>query len=140
MADAILRAGPQGSPGMVYGRTSMSVVCSVSESAVRAALDAPETAVRLGTWLNRDLYGYIDDWGIWGAQSLCWAATSEVTEPRHAQVLIDDFVRQVEVAEREGRVYRPVPPRHGRRHAGVRIPTDGFWGAFWDGALGRQRR
>src|SRR5262249_37000511 len=64
---------------------------------------------RLGSW-SGTLRGRRDQWTLWWARGVPWAATSDVADGDHTLRLIERWRNDAARAEARGQRFEPVPP------------------------------
>ena len=70
--------------------------------------------MQLGTW-SGTLRGRADDWTLWWARGVPWAATSDVAGGEEILPLIERWQTELAQAQAHGQRWEPLPP-------GVRAP------------------
>jgi hypothetical protein len=93
----------------IYWRTSGDDLCTVERDVAERALRGERTVVRLGSW-SGNLRGRSDQWTLWWARGVPWAATSDVSDGDHTLRLIQRWQDQAARAEARGQHWEPVPP------------------------------
>jgi hypothetical protein len=93
----------------VFWRTSGRDLCAVPPDVAADALRRDGQAVRLGSW-SGTLRGRGDEWALWWAGGLVWAATGDVAESEQALRLIERWRAQAAREEACGRRWDPLPP------------------------------
>ena len=100
----------------VFWRTSGHDLCTVEADVAERALRRQGTVVRLGTW-SGTLRGRADDWTLWWARGVPWAATSDVAGGEEILPLIERWQAELARAQARGQRWEPRPP-------GVPRPVD----------------
>jgi hypothetical protein len=93
----------------IFWRTSGDDLCTVERDVAERALRGERTVVRLGSW-SGTLRGRSDQWTLWWARGVPWAATSDVADGDHTLRLIEHWRDQAARAEAVGQRFEPVPP------------------------------
>jgi hypothetical protein len=93
----------------VFWRTSGHDLCDVPADVAAAALRRDGRPVRLGSW-SGTLRGRWDDWALWWARGLVWAATGDVDDGEQALRLMARWRAQAAREEACGRRWDPLPP------------------------------
>jgi len=91
----------------VFWRTSGRDLCTVEAHVAQRALRRQGQVVRLGTW-SGTLRGRDDDWTLWWARGVPWAATSDVAED--VLPLIERWQAELARAQARGQRWEPLPP------------------------------
>src|SRR4051795_4797841 len=99
----------------VFSRTSGRDLCAVRPEVAERALRREGQAVQLGTW-SGTLRGRADDWTLWWARGVPWAATSDVAGGEEILPLIERWQNELARAQAHGRRWEPLPP-------GVALPA-----------------
>jgi hypothetical protein len=73
------------------------------------ALRRQGQVVRLGTW-SGTLRGRADDWTLWWARGVPWAATSDVAGGEEILPLIEHWQNELARAQAHGHRWEPLPP------------------------------
>jgi hypothetical protein len=73
------------------------------------ALRRQGTVVQLGTW-SGTLRGRADEWTLWWARGVPWAATSDVADREEILPLIERWQTELARAQAHGRRWDPLPP------------------------------
>jgi hypothetical protein len=121
LADAFLVPGDaSGYPGkyVVFAEGAASVLCVVPTDRVAHVRREPHSPVLLGDW-PATFRGVFDEWQIWYAEDVPWAASCDVVTVGHAARLIEDFTHEMRRAELAGRVHSPSPPHRPPRPPSV---------------------
>jgi hypothetical protein len=103
----------------VFSRTSGRDLCMVRSEVAERALRRQGQVVRLGTW-SGTLHGRADDWTLWWARGVPWAATSDVAGGEEIMPLIERWQTEAARAQAQGRRWEPLPPGVARP---VRAPV-----------------
>ena len=93
----------------VFSRTSGRDLCMVRSEVAERALRRQGQVVRLGTW-SGTLHGRADDWTLWWARGVPWAATSDVAGGEEIMPLIERWQTEAARAQAQGRRWEPLPP------------------------------
>ena len=93
----------------VFCRTSGRDLCTVRPEVAERALRRQGTVVRLGTW-SGTLRGRADDWTLWWARGVPWAATSDVADGEQILPLIERWQTELARAQAHGQRWEPLPP------------------------------
>jgi len=93
----------------IFWRTSGDDLCTVERDVAERALRGERTVVRLGSW-SGTLRGRSDQWTLWWARGVPWAATSDVADGDHTLRLIERWKDEAARAEARGQRWEPVPP------------------------------
>ena len=93
----------------VFWRTSGHDLCTVRPEVAERALRGQGKVVRLGTWSGA-LRGREDDWTLWWARGVPWAATSDVADGEDMLVLIERWQAGLARAQARGQRWEPLPP------------------------------
>src|SRR5919201_5764432 len=72
----------------IFWRTARADLCTVDPEVAERALRGDRSAVRLGSW-SGNLRGRRDEWTLWWARGVPWAATSDVADSDHTLRLIE---------------------------------------------------
>jgi hypothetical protein len=97
----------------VFSRTSGRDLCTVRSEVAERALRRQGQVVRLGTW-SGTLRGRADDWTLWWARGVPWAATSDVAGGEEIMPLIERWQTEAARAQAQGRRWEPLPPAVAR--------------------------
>jgi hypothetical protein len=100
----------------VFWRTSGRDLCTVRPEVAERALRRQGKVVRLGTW-SGTLRGRADEWTLWWARGVPWAASSDVAGGEDVLPLIERWQTEHARAQARGQRWEPLPP-------GVAPPTD----------------
>ena len=106
----------------VFSRTSGHDLCTVRPEVAERALRRQGKVVQLGTW-SGTLRGRADDWTLWWARGVPWAATSDVGGGEEILALIERWQTELAQAQARGQRWEPLPPgvpRRRRRAGGPR--------------------
>jgi hypothetical protein len=93
----------------VFSRTSGRDLCTVRPEVAERALRRQGTVVQLGTW-SGTLRGRADEWTLWWARGVPWAATSDVADGEEILPLIERWQTELARAQAHGRRWDPLPP------------------------------
>jgi hypothetical protein len=93
----------------VFCRTSGRDLCMVRPEVAERALRRQGKVVRLGTW-SGTLRGRADDWTLWWARGVPWAATSDVAGGEQILRLIEHWQTELAQAQAHGQRWEPLPP------------------------------
>ena len=93
----------------VFWRTSGHDLCTVEPHVAERALRRQGQVVRLGTW-SGTLRGHDDDWTLWWARGVPWAATSDVYGGEDVLPLIERWQTGLARAQARGQRWEPLPP------------------------------
>ena len=93
----------------VFSRTSGVDLCAVRREVAERALRREGQVVQLGTW-SGTLRGRTDDWTLWWARGVPWAATSDVAGGEEILPLIERWQNELARAQAHGRRWDPLPP------------------------------
>jgi hypothetical protein len=93
----------------VFWRTSGHDLCTVQAEVAERALRRQGKVVRLGTW-SGTLRGRADDWTLWWARGVPWAATSDVGDGEEVLPLIERWQAELARAQARGQRWEPLPP------------------------------
>jgi hypothetical protein len=93
----------------VFWRTSGRDLCTVRPEVAERALRRQGNVVRLGTW-SGTLRGRADDWTLWWARGVPWAATSDVAGGDDIPHLIERWQTELAQAQARGQRWEPLPP------------------------------
>ena len=93
----------------VFSRTSGRDLCTVRSEVAERALRRQGNVVRLGTW-SGTLRGRADDWTLWWARGVPWAATSDVAGGEEILALIERWQNELAQAQANGQRWEPLPP------------------------------
>jgi hypothetical protein len=93
----------------VFSRTSGHDLCTVRPEVAERALRRQGKVVQLGTW-SGTLRGRADDWTLWWARGVPWAATSDVAGDEEILPLIEHWQNELARAQAQGRRWEPLPP------------------------------
>ena len=93
----------------VFSRTSGHDLCTVRPEVAERALRGHGKVVCLGTWSGA-LRGREDEWTLWWARGVPWAATSDVAGGEDMLVLIERWQTEVARAQARGQRWEPLPP------------------------------
>jgi hypothetical protein len=93
----------------VFWRTSGHDLCTVDAHVAERALRHEGQVVRLGTW-SGTLRGRDDDWTLWWARGVPWAATSDVAGGDDVLPLIERWRAELARAQARGQRWEPLPP------------------------------
>jgi hypothetical protein len=93
----------------VFSRTSGRDLCTVRPEVAERALRRQVQVVRLGTW-SGTLRGRADDWTLWWARGVPWAATSDVAGDEEILPLIQRWQDELARAQAHGLRGDPLPP------------------------------
>jgi hypothetical protein len=93
----------------VFWRTSGRDLCTVRPEVAERALRRQGNVVRLGTW-SGTLRGRADDWTLWWARGVPWAATSDVAGGDDILRLIERWQTELAQAQARGQRWEPLPP------------------------------
>ena len=103
----------------VFSRTSGRDLCAVRPEVAERALRRHGKVVWLGTW-SGTLRGRADEWTLWWARGVPWAATSDVAGGEDILVLIERWQAELAQAQARGQRWEPLPPGVARP---VRAPV-----------------
>jgi hypothetical protein len=93
----------------VFSRTSGRDLCTVRPEVAERALRREGQVVKLGTW-SGTLRGRADDWTLWWARGVPWAATSDVAGGEEILPLIERWQSELVRAQAHGHRWDPLPP------------------------------
>jgi hypothetical protein len=93
----------------VFWRTSGRDLCTVRAEVAERALRRQGKVVRLGTW-SGTLRGRADEWTLWWARGVPWAATSDVGDGEEVLPLIERWQAELARAQARGQRWEPLPP------------------------------
>jgi hypothetical protein len=93
----------------VFSRTSGRDLCTVRPEVAERALRRQGQVVQLGTW-SGTLRGRADDWTLWWARGVPWAATSDVGGGEEILPLIERWQNELARAQAHGHRWEPLPP------------------------------
>ena len=93
----------------VFSRTSGRDLCTVRSEVAERALRRQGNVVQLGTW-SGTLRGRADDWTLWWARGVPWAATSDVAGGEEILALIERWQNELAQAQANGQRWEPLPP------------------------------
>jgi hypothetical protein len=93
----------------VFLRTSGRDLCTVQPEVAERALRRQGKVVQLGTW-SGTLRGRADDWTLWWAHGVPWAATSDVADGEEILPLIERWQTELARAQAHGQRWEPLPP------------------------------
>ncbi len=93
----------------VFWRTGGHDLCAVPAGVAEEALRRDGRPVHLGAW-SGTLRGRSDDWALWWARGLVWAATGDVADGEQALRLMERWRAQAAREEACGRRWDPLPP------------------------------
>jgi hypothetical protein len=93
----------------VFSRRSGRDLCTVRPEVAERALRRQGTVVQLGTW-SGTLRGRADDWTLWWARGVPWAATSDVADGEEILPLIERWQNELARAQAHGQRWEPLPP------------------------------
>ena len=93
----------------VFSRRSGRDLCAVRPEVAERALRRQGTVVQLGTW-SGTLRGRADDWTLWWARGVPWAATSDVAHGEEILPLIERWQNELARAQAHGQRWEPLPP------------------------------
>ena len=93
----------------VFSRTSGRDLCTVRPEVAERALRRQGNVVQLGTW-SGTLRGRADDWTLWWARGVPWAATSDVAGGEEILTLIERWQNELARAQARGHRWEPLPP------------------------------
>jgi hypothetical protein len=93
----------------VFSRASGHDLCTVRPEVADRALRRQGQVVKLGTW-SGTLRGRADDWTLWWARGVPWAATSDVAGAEEIPPLIERWQNELARAQAHGRRWEPLPP------------------------------
>jgi hypothetical protein len=93
----------------VFSRTSGRDLCAVQPEVAERALRSEGKVVHLGTW-SGTLRGRADDWTLWWARGVPWAATSDVAGGEEILPLIERWRTDLARAQAHGHRWEPLPP------------------------------
>jgi hypothetical protein len=93
----------------VFWRTSGRDLCTVRPEVAERALRRQGNVVRLGTW-SGTLRGRSDEWTLWWARGVPWAATSDVGGGEDVLPLIERWQAELARAQARGQRWDPLPP------------------------------
>jgi hypothetical protein len=93
----------------VFSRTSGRDLCTVRAEVAERALRRQGQVVQLGTW-SGTLRGRADDWTLWWARGVPWAATSDVAGDEEILPLIERWQDELARAQAHGLRWDPLPP------------------------------
>jgi hypothetical protein len=93
----------------VFWRTCGRDLCTVRPEVAERALRRQGRVVRLGTW-SGTLRGRSDDWTLWWARGVPWAATSDVSGGEDILALIERWQAELAQAQARGQRWEPLPP------------------------------
>ena len=93
----------------VFWRTSGHDLCTVQAEVAERALRRQGKVVRLGTW-SGTLRGRADEWTLWWARGVPWAATSDVGAGEEVLPLIERWQDELARAQARGQRWEPLPP------------------------------
>jgi hypothetical protein len=93
----------------VFSRTSGRDLCAVRAEVAERALRRQGQVVQLGTW-SGTLRGRADDWTLWWARGVPWAATSDVAGDEEILPLIERWRNELARAQAHGHRWEPLPP------------------------------
>jgi hypothetical protein len=93
----------------VFSRTSGRDLCTVRPEVAERALRRQGIVVQLGTW-SGTLRGRADDWTLWWARGVPWAASSDVAGGEEILALIERWQSELAQAQARGRRWEPLPP------------------------------
>jgi hypothetical protein len=106
----------------VFSRASGHDLCTVRPEVADRALRRQGQVVKLGTW-SGTLRGRADDWTLWWARGVPWAATSDVAGAEEIPPLIERWQNELARAQAHGHRWEPLPPgvtRPGRERVAAR--------------------
>jgi hypothetical protein len=93
----------------VFSRASGLDLCTVRPEVAERALRRQGQVVQLGTW-SGTLRGRADDWTLWWARGVPWAATSDVAGAEEIPPLIERWQDELARAQAHGHRWEPLPP------------------------------
>jgi hypothetical protein len=93
----------------VFSRTSGRDLCAVRPEVAERALRREGQVVQLGTW-SGTLRGRADNWTLWWARGVPWAATSDVAGGEEILPLIERWQNELARAQAHGHRWDPLPP------------------------------
>jgi hypothetical protein len=93
----------------VFSRTAGRDLCTVRPEVAERALRRHGKVVRLGTW-SGTLRGRADDWTLWWARGVPWAASSDVARGEEILPLIERWQTELAQAQAQGQRWEPLPP------------------------------
>jgi hypothetical protein len=93
----------------VFSRTSGRDLCAVRPEVAERALRRQGQVVQLGRW-SGTLRGRADDWTLWWARGVPWAATSDVAGGEEILPLIERWRNELARAQAHGHRWEPLPP------------------------------
>ena len=105
----------------VFSRTSGRDLCTVRSEVAERALRRQGNVVQLGTW-SGTLRGRADDWTLWWARGVPWAATSDVAGGEEILALIERWQNELAQAQANGQRWEPLPPGVPRPAGGPVAP------------------
>jgi len=93
----------------VFWRTAGHDLCRVDPAVAEEALRGGGAVVRLGSW-SGSIRGRHDEWTLWWARGVSWAATSDVADGDETLRLIERWRAEAARAEARGQRWDPAPP------------------------------
>jgi hypothetical protein len=93
----------------VFARGWGRDLCMVRTEVAERALRRQDSVVQLGTW-SGTLRGRTDDWTLWWARGVPWAATSDVADSEEILPLIQRWQAELARAQARGQRWDPLPP------------------------------
>ena len=93
----------------VFSRSSGHDLCTVRPEVAERALRRQGEVVQLGTW-SGTLRGRADDWTLWWARGVPWAATSDVADDEDILARIERWQDELARAQARGQRWEPLPP------------------------------
>ena len=117
----------------VFWRTSGHDLCTVQAEVAERALRRQGKVVRLGTW-SGTLRGRADEWTLWWARGVPWAATSDVGDGEEVLPLIERWQAELARAQARAREAALAEERRGAaRHPLADVGPRLFLVAGYDG-------